>query len=105
MTDDGPRHPRHDLDPLIHTPVRLSIMAALARTVKVDFRYLGDALGISDSLLSKHLTVLDDAGYIVLVKTAVGRRTRTWISLSAEGKAAYAAYERALLRIVGPGGG
>jgi len=35
-----PRHPRHRLDELIHTPVRLSVMAALSAADSIDFRNL-----------------------------------------------------------------
>lgn len=94
-------HPRLELNPLIHASVRLSVMAIVARSEKVDFRFIGDALDVSDSLLSKHLAVLDKAGYIRSVKVGSGNRSRTWISPTPEGRAAFAAYRRALSQIVG----
>ncbi|HLT96059.1 MAG TPA: transcriptional regulator [Acidimicrobiia bacterium] len=97
MTAD--RHPRHRLDELIHTPVRLSIMAALAAAESIDFRRLRDLVEVSDSLLSKHLTVLEDAGYVDVQKGYEGKRPRTWLSLSERGRSAYDDYLRVLSSI------
>lgn len=93
-------HPRHDLDEVIHAPVRLSVMAALASADKLDFRFLRDTVEISDSLLSKHLTTLETAGYVQVTKGHVGRRARTWVQLTPTGRDAFGAYQRVLRRIV-----
>ncbi|MCT1479106.1 transcriptional regulator [Microbacterium sp. p3-SID336] len=93
-------HPRHRLDDLIHSPVRLSIMAALGQADAVHFGLLRDTVEVSDSLLSKHLASLEGAGYIAVTKGYVGRRPRTWYSLTAEGRAAFDAYIAALREIV-----
>ena len=47
-------HPRARLDDVIHAPVRVSIMAALAVADRIDFGYLRELLEVSDCLLSKH---------------------------------------------------
>ncbi|MCO7272807.1 MULTISPECIES: winged helix-turn-helix domain-containing protein [Cellulosimicrobium] len=93
-------HPRHRLDDLIHSPVRLSVMAALRAADAVHFGLLRDTLEVSDSLLSKHLAALESAGYIEVTKGYAGRRPRTWYSLSSEGRAAFDAYVVALREIV-----
>ncbi len=93
-------HPRHGLDELIHAPVRLSIVAALASAEKVEFRLLRDTIEVSDSLLSKHLRTLDEAGYVHVEKGSVGRRPRTWLSITAAGRAALDGHIAALTRIV-----
>lgn len=68
-------------DELIHAPIRLRITAALATSTDVEFSALQEALGISVSLLSKHLRLLADAGYVALEKRAQPfGRPRTWIS-------------------------
>lgn len=99
MTDTR-EHPRHDLPDVIHAPVRLSVMAALARVDKADFRFLRDTLEVSDSLLSKHLTTLETAGLVDIVKSGTGRRPRTWVSLTLAGESAFTAYMHALRRIL-----
>lgn len=93
-------HPRHRLDELIHAPARLSIMAALAAADELHFGYLRDSIEVSDSLLSKHLSTLESAGYVVARKGYVGKRPRTWFSLSLDGRAAYDTYLDTLRAIV-----
>ena len=78
-------HPRHTLDEVIHSPVRLSVVAALSGVEKADFRTLRDTIELSDSTLSKQLTVLEDAGYVEISKERAGRRTRTWVRLTPTG--------------------
>ncbi|MEU6430541.1 transcriptional regulator [Microbispora sp. NPDC046973] len=93
-------HPRHELDEIIHAPVRLSIMAALAAADKADFRFLRDTIEVSDSLLSKHILTLEEAGYVRVEKTFVGKRARTWLSLTDQGRTAFETYMDVLRRIV-----
>ncbi|GLX06398.1 MULTISPECIES: winged helix-turn-helix domain-containing protein [Microbispora] len=93
-------HPRHELDEIIHAPVRLSIMAALAAADKADFRFLRDTIEVSDSLLSKHILTLEEAGYVRVEKTFVGKRARTWLSLTDQGRRAFETYMDVLRRIV-----
>lgn len=95
-----PQHPRHALDEAIHSPVRLSIMAALAPMKNMEFPLLRDTIEASDSLLSKHMTALEKAGYVEVTKGHVGKRPRTWLSLTSDGRAAYDAYLRALRSLV-----
>ncbi|MDT0156648.1 transcriptional regulator [Microbacterium sp. ARD32] len=97
-------HPRMRLDDVIHSPVRLSIMAALRAADAVHFGLLRDELEVSDSLLSKHLASLEAAGYILVTKGYEGRRPRTWYTLTPEGRAAFDAYIAALREIVDAAG-
>lgn len=99
----GGSHPRYRLDEVIHAPVRLSIMSALAAADRVDFRFLRELVEVSDSLLSKHMTVLEDAGYVEVIKGYQGKRPRTWFTLTNTGRAAFDAYLAALREIVGTG--
>jgi DNA-binding MarR family transcriptional regulator len=92
-------HPRHALDEIIHAPVRLSIMAALAAAEKADFRFLKDMIEVSDSLLSKHIGTLETAGYIEVEKVFVGKRARTWLALTDAGRKAFHDYTDVLRKI------
>lgn len=94
-------HPRHELDELIHSPVRLSIMATVSMAGETDFRFLRETLEISDSLLSKHVSLLEASGYINVVKGFVGKRSSTWYSLTDTGSAAFARYRVNLGHILG----
>ena len=89
-----------EFDELIHAPTRLSLVSLLAATEWADFKYLRDAAGLSDSALSKQLTTLEDAGYVDIRKTFVGRRPRTSARLSAAGRRAFEAHVAALQEIV-----
>ncbi len=51
-------------DAIIHTPNRLQIYALLSPFEQVEFRVIRDELGISDSVLSKHIKQLEDVGYM-----------------------------------------
>ncbi len=81
-------HPRHRLNDLIHAPVRLSVVAALAAVDRADFSELRDAVEITDSALSKQIATLEQAGYVRVTKGRVGRRPRTWLALTARGRRA-----------------
>jgi DNA-binding MarR family transcriptional regulator len=92
-------HPRHQLDDLIHSPVRLSIVALLASSDKAEFSFVRDAVEITDSALSKQISALEGAGYVKVTKGFVGKRPRTWIALSRTGRKAYEKHLAALRAI------
>jgi DNA-binding MarR family transcriptional regulator len=96
-------HPRARLDDVVHQPVRFSMMAALARAEELEFRFLRDTLGISDSLLSKQASTLEQAGYVVVRKGHVGKWPRTWLSLTPEGRRAFEHHLHTLREIAGDG--
>ncbi|MFY9782159.1 MAG: transcriptional regulator [Acidimicrobiales bacterium] len=91
-------------DDLIHAPSRLAIVSLLAASEWADFKFIRDALGISDSALSKQLTTLEGAGYVAIRKAFVGKRPRTSARLTRSGRAAFAGHVRALQEIVGSAG-
>ncbi|RSS70746.1 transcriptional regulator [Streptomyces sp. WAC06614] len=98
MTPPG-SHPRHDLDPLLNAPVRLSVIAALAPLDKAEFGFVRDLVEVSDSVLSKQVAALEEAGYVEVHKGRVARRPRTWLATTAEGRAAYQRHLAALRAI------
>ncbi|MEV5711874.1 transcriptional regulator [Actinoallomurus sp. NPDC052274] len=92
-------HPRHALDEVIHSPVRFSIMATLAAADKAEFAYVRDTVEVSDPVLSKQAATLEKTGYVKITKGYVGKRPRTWLSLTARGRRAYTAHVEALRAI------
>jgi DNA-binding MarR family transcriptional regulator len=98
--EPGYRHPRLELDEAIHQPVRLSLLSLLAHAAKVDFAFLRDHLQLKDSNLSQHLSALETLGYVTIEKVFEGKRPRTWVSLSEQGRAAWDEYLRVLRQIV-----
>lgn len=99
MSPTSGQHPRHALDDVIHAPVRFSIVATLSGLDKAEFSFVRDAVEISDSALSKQVSVLESAGYLNVKKGYVGKRPRTWLALSPAGRRAYAAHLAALHEI------
>ena len=77
------------LDPLIHPPARLQIMGLLGKVSEMEFGRLRSLLEISDSVLSKHLAALTEAGYVVLRKAALEGRQRTWVASTGNGRKAF----------------
>ena len=92
-------HPRHRLDDVIHAPVRFSVVAALARAREAEFGWVRDAVGVTDSALSKQVSTLEQAGYVTARKGYVGKRPRTWLTLTARGRDAYDRHVAALREI------
>lgn len=87
-------------DPVIHANNRLQVCALLSPVDEMEFAALRETLGVSDPVLSKHLKVLEDAGYVSLRKATVGTRQRTWAALTAPGRKALAGHLAELRRVV-----
>ena len=60
---------------------------------------LRDELGVSDSVLSKHLKQLEEAGYVAFRKGAVNDRQRMWASLTKSDREAFSGHVEELKRI------
>ena len=86
-------------DAVIHAPGRLQICAILSSVDDAEFAMIRDAIKISDSVLSKHLKQLEEAGYVKLTKAAENGRQRTWIALTPVGRTAFAAHVAELPRL------
>lgn len=86
-------------DDIIHAPLRLRICAFLDALSTAEFSTLRDTLNVADSVVSKHLKVLHDAGYVELSKPTGRGRVRTWVNLTKEGRTAYRAHVAALRSI------
>ena len=93
-------HPRTRLNGLIQHPIRFSLMAALAKADELEFRFLREALGVSDSVLSRQVSALEEAEYVLVRKGYVGKRPRTWLSLTDPGRKVFEEHVRALREIV-----
>lgn len=89
------------LDPTIHAPNRLQICALLAEVDTAEFRVLREALEVSDSVVSKHLKVLEEAGYLASKKGKADGKRQTRLSLTKEGRAAFAGHVAELQRLAG----
>ena len=94
-------HPRHQLNDLLTHPVRFSLVAARAATDEAEFGTVRDHIQVSDSVLSRQASALEEAGLVRVRKGYVGKRPRTWLSLTPTGRAEWDAHLAALRAIAG----
>ncbi len=101
MTSEPPAaaHPTSELDETVHQRHRLGILTITAEA-RADFGYLREALSLTPGNLSRHLTVLEEAGLVQVQKGYQGRRPRTWVRIIRQGRAALAAELSALTELV-----
>ena len=83
-------HPVQGLDDVVHQRTRLGILAVLAEGSQAQFGFLQESLGLTDGNLSRHLQTLEEAGYVRIEKGYEGRRPRTWIRITKDGRRALA---------------
>jgi DNA-binding MarR family transcriptional regulator len=81
-------HPIQHLEDVVHQRFRLGILVVAEEASRVEFGFLKDALGLTDGNLSRHLQVLEQAGYVDIQKGYRGRRPRTWIRITKAGRRA-----------------
>ncbi len=97
MTDD-------ELDPLIHVPTRLKIVATLAALPDGDalsFTRLQDLIGLTPGNLIVHLRKLEEAGYLTTEKTRNGSAPQTTVTLTSQGRQALGDYTETLRSLLG----
>jgi DNA-binding MarR family transcriptional regulator len=88
------------LDDVIHGRMRLGIMAYLAGAEVADFNELKAALEATQGNLSIHLRKLEEAGYIEIEKSFLGRKPLTRARLTAAGRTAFTHYLDAIARLL-----
>ena len=88
------------LNPVIHERARLGIMALLAAQPAQTFTEMKAALEMTDGNLSIHLRVLEEAKFVSIEKTFVGRRPRTTVKITKKGRLAFGHYVEVLEEIV-----
>lgn len=88
-----------ELDEIVHQRARLGILTACNEAHRVEFGFLQEALGLTAGNLSRHLRILEEAGYVTLQKGFVGRRARTWAAITRRGRRALES-EVARLRVI-----
>ena len=89
------------LNSVIHAPNRLHICSILSTSGEMEFKWLRERLEVSDSVLSKHIKLLEEAGYVSVSKRKDFGHRRTWIRLNAAGREAYTEHVKELKRMVG----
>jgi DNA-binding MarR family transcriptional regulator len=93
-------HPTNGISDLVHQRHRLGILTITAEAQAADFGYLQEALGLTAGNLSRHLTVLEDAGLVQVEKGYEGRRARTRVRITRQGRTALGSELAALTELV-----
>jgi DNA-binding MarR family transcriptional regulator len=89
-----------ELDEHVVAPARLKLMTTLTAVSEAEFATVRDALEVSDSVLSKHLTALEDVDYVKRRKGMYRGRRTTWISLTPHGREALREHVSALRELI-----
>ena len=85
-----------ELDPLLHSQLRLAVMSILLSVEEADFVYLKEKTEATAGNLSVQIDKLSEAGYIKVEKSFVGKKPRTTCQITSEGKQAFENYVEAL---------
>jgi DNA-binding MarR family transcriptional regulator len=89
------------LDRVIHERARLGILASLAaRAEGVLFNDLKQLCSLTDGNLSRHLTVLSEAGLVEVAKGQRGSRPQTMYRLTSNGRRRFAEYISVLEQVI-----
>ena len=85
-----------ELNPLLHSQLRLAIMSILLSVDEAEFVYLKEKTQSTAGNISVQLDKLSEAGYIKIEKSFVGKKPRTACRITAEGREAMAEYVETL---------
>lgn len=89
-----------EIDRLLHEPARLMIVTLLAAVAEADFLFLLNQTGLTKGNLSAHLSKLEAAGYVEIIKSYRGKIPQTMLRLTAAGMDAFNTYRKQLRGIV-----
>ena len=85
-----------ELNPLLHSELRLAVVSLLAGVEKADFSFIREKTGATAGNLSVQLDKLAAAGYVEVEKGYNGRRPQTTCRLTDAGRDALSVYVEAL---------
>lgn len=98
MSDFNYQH----IDDVIHSRIRLAIMAVLIAVDEADFNFLKEKVQATDGNLSVHLKKLEEAKYVGVKKIFVDRKPQSRYKLTAQGRKAFEAYVEQLEKLIKP---
>ncbi|ROT02952.1 winged helix-turn-helix domain-containing protein [Lepagella muris] len=89
-----------ELDPLLHSQLRLAVMSILMNVEEADFVYLKEKTSSTAGNLSVQLDKLSSAGYIAVEKGFVGKKPRTVCRVTDTGRKAFEEYVKDLRKLL-----
>lgn len=90
-----------ELDPLLHSQLRLAVMSLLIGVEEAEFNFLKEKTGATAGNLSVQLRKLGDADYLSIEKTYRDNYPLTICRITPTGVAAFARYVEALKQYIG----
>lgn len=90
-----------ELNPLLHSQLRLAVMSILLSVEEADFVYLREKTQATAGNLSVQIDKLSEAGYIEVEKSFVGKKPRTVCRITSAGRQAFENYVNALKGYIG----
>ena len=90
-----------ELDPILHSPLRLAIISLLVKEGELDFSTLKEKTGATSGNISVQFKKLEEAGYIVIEKSFRNNYPHTGVSISKKGLTAFEEYVNSLRDYLG----
>ena len=91
-----------DLDPLLHSQLRLAIISMLVASEKVEFTHIQDETKAAAGNISIQIKNLQDAGYVKVEKTFKNNYPNTTVSITSKGIKAFDDYVKNLKKYINP---
>ncbi len=88
-------------NPIIHVPSRLRIMSQLYVVESMDYLSLKNLTKLTWGNLSSHLSKLESVNYIYIEKDHQGKKPRTTLKITEEGKKAFDEYRDTMKQLMG----
>ena len=99
-TDKKNLQPLTDIDRVVHEPARLLILAYLYVVESADFLFLIRQTGLTKGNLSSHMSKLETAGYVEVVKEFVNKIPHTMLKLTVAGRRAFKEYRQSMKQVL-----
>lgn len=89
-----------NLDPLLHSQLRLGVMSLLMSVESAEFTFLKEKTNSTAGNLSVQLDKLSEAGYITVQKSFKGKKPLTTCSITSKGVKAFEEYVNVLKQYI-----
>ena len=91
-----------DLDPLLHSQLRLAIISMLLNSEKVEFMHIKEETKAAAGNISIQIKKLQEAGYIKVEKSFINNYPKTMLSITDKGVKAFESYVNDLKKYINP---
>ena len=92
----------NDLDPLLHSQLRLAIISMLVASEKVEFTHIQNETKAAAGNISIQIKKLEEAGYIKVLKSYKNNYPNTMLSITDKGVKAFESYVNSLKKYLNP---